>query len=66
MNIWDALEQAEKNAKDYDPVVIIKRNRTKIYAVMEFDSWIELTRSIINAGHVKKRARRNADNSDID
>ena len=66
MNIWDALEQAAKNAQEYDPVVIIKRNRTKVYAVMEFDAWIELTRSIINAGHVKKRTRRHADNSDAD
>ena len=42
LNIWDSLSQAEENAGDYDPVVIFKRNRSKTYAVVNIDKFIEL------------------------
>lgn len=35
LNIWGAIEQAERNAKDLTPMVIITRNRSKMYAVIE-------------------------------
>ena len=42
LNIWSSLEQAETNAGDYDPVLIFKRNRSKTYAVVNIDKFIEL------------------------
>ena len=42
LNIWSALEQAENNSGDYDPVLIFKRNRTKTYAVLELKDFIKL------------------------
>ena len=42
LNIWSSLEQAETNAGDYDPVLIFKRNRTKTYAVINIEKFIEL------------------------
>ena len=45
LNVWKALEQAETNAEKGTPVVIIKRNRSKVYAVMEVEEWVELIRS---------------------
>ena len=42
LNIWSALEQAEENSGDHAPLVIFKRNRTKTYAVLEFDKLLEL------------------------
>ena len=42
INIWSSLEQAETNAGDYDPVLIFKRNRSKTYAVVNIDKFIEL------------------------
>ena len=42
LNIWDSLSQAEENAGDYDPVLIFKRNRSKTYAVVNIDKFIEL------------------------
>jgi hypothetical protein len=45
INVWKALEQAESNAENRTPVVIIKRNRSKVYAVMEAEEWINLIRS---------------------
>ena len=42
LNIWSALEQAEENSGDHSPLVIFKRNRSKTYAVLEFDKLLEL------------------------
>ena len=42
LNIWSALEQAEENSGNHVPLVIFKRNRTKTYAVLEFDKLLEL------------------------
>ena len=42
LNIWGALEQAEDNSGNHTPLVIFKRNRTKTYAVLEFDKLLEL------------------------
>ena len=42
LNIWSALEQAEENSGNHTPLVIFKRNRTKTYAVLEFDKLLEL------------------------
>ena len=42
LNIWDSLSQAEENAGDYIPVLIFKRNRSKTYAVLNVEKFIEL------------------------
>ena len=42
LNIWSSLEQAEKNSGNHTPLVIFKRNRSKTYAVLEFDRLLEL------------------------
>ena len=42
LNIWDSLNQAEENSGDYDPVLIFKRNRSKTYAVVNVEKFIEL------------------------
>jgi len=42
LNIWSALKQAERNAGDNVPVVIYKRNRSKIYITLEFEKLLEL------------------------
>ena len=42
LNIWSTLEQAETNTPDgATPVAVIKRNRSKVYVIMEFDAWIK-------------------------
>ena len=35
-------KQAEKNCGVYDPVLIFKRNRSKTYAVINIEKFIEL------------------------
>lgn len=42
LNLWASLEQCEGNAEDRDPVLVIKRNRSKVYAVIEFDKFIKI------------------------
>ena len=42
LNIWSSLEQAEENSGKHSPLVIFKRNRTKTYAVLEFNKLLEL------------------------
>jgi len=42
INIWESLNQAEENSGDYAPVLIFKRNRSKTYAVLELEDFIDL------------------------
>ena len=42
LNIWESLNQAEDNSNGYDPVLIFKRNRTKTYACVDFDLFLNL------------------------
>ena len=42
LNVWSSLEQAESNSGKHIPLLIFKRNRTKTYAVLEFDKLLEL------------------------
>jgi hypothetical protein len=44
LNLWKALEQAKDNSDDRTPVLIMKRNRTKTYAVIEAKKFFELMR----------------------
>ena len=42
LNIWEALDQAEGNSGKHTPLVLIKRNRSKTYAVLEFKELLKL------------------------
>ena len=42
LDLWKSLEQAEGNSEDRTPVLVIKRNRSKTYAVIEADHFIDL------------------------
>ena len=42
LNIWSSIEQAENNSGNHTPLVIFKRNRTKTYAILEFDELLKL------------------------
>tara|TARA_E500000331_G_scaffold319602_1_gene332449 strand:+ start:22 stop:408 length:387 start_codon:yes stop_codon:yes gene_type:complete len=47
LNLWKALEQCETNCEDREPVLVIKRNRTKTYAIIEFDSFANLIKETV-------------------
>ena len=43
LNIWSAIQQAEDNSKEGRiPLLVFSRNRSKTYAVLEFDKLLEL------------------------
>ena len=42
--LWDALEQARRDAGDNIPVVMHRRNDCPWVAVMELEDWIKLYR----------------------
>lgn len=42
LNIWEALEQGENNAKGHIPVLIFRRNRSKTYICLEFEKFLKL------------------------
>ena len=42
LNVWQALNQADGNSRNHEPVLVFKRNRSKIYAVVEFDHLLKL------------------------
>ena len=42
LNLWKALEQCESNCEDRNPVLVIKRNRSDVYAVIKFDNFLNL------------------------
>lgn len=43
LNIWNALAQSERDAGDNEmPIVIFKRNRSKVYVAMGFEDYITL------------------------
>lgn len=42
LNLWDALRQCEGNAKGHIPLVVVSKNRSKTYAVVEFETFMQL------------------------
>ena len=42
LNIWESLSQAEGNADDRIPILVFKRNRTKTYAAIELEAFLNL------------------------
>jgi len=43
LNLWDSIAQAEANAvQGRIPLVVFKRNRSEIYAIIKFDHLLEL------------------------
>ena len=42
LDLWKSLEQAFDNSGNRQPVLIIKRNRSRVYAVVEYDAFLDL------------------------
>ena len=42
LDLWKSLEQALENSRGRRPVLVIKRNRSQVYAVIEFDAFLDL------------------------
>lgn len=42
VNVWKAYEQATENCKGYEPLVVIKRNRTKPLVLVDAEYFVQL------------------------
>lgn len=42
LNVWDAYDQAVTNAGDYEPIVVMKKNRKKPLVVVDAEYFIKL------------------------
>ena len=42
LNVWDAIKQCEGNSDGRTPVLIFKRNRSKVYAIVSFENLLKL------------------------
>jgi len=42
VNIWKSYEQAQENSKDYEPVVVLKRNNTKPLILVDAEYFVRL------------------------
>jgi len=50
VNVWKSYEQAESNCKGYEPLLVIKRNRSKPLVVMDAQAFIHLHTRIHTEG----------------
>ena len=42
LNVWEAYKQAEDNSGNYEPVVVIKRNKVKPLVVVDAEYFVSL------------------------
>ena len=41
LNVWEAYKQAEENSKDYEPVVVMKKNNHKTLVVIDAEHFVK-------------------------
>ena len=46
LDLWKSLAQADGNSDDRDPVLVMKRNQSKTYAIVELNTFINLIREV--------------------
>lgn len=46
ISIWSAIEQAKSNADENDILVVFSRNHSPIYAVLEFETLLEIVQNL--------------------
>lgn len=42
LNVWDAYDQAKANCKDYEPIVVMKKNGKKPLVVIDAEYFVRL------------------------
>ena len=45
-NVWDAYDQAIANSGDYEPLLVMKKNRKKPLVVMDAEAFISLFKDL--------------------
>ena len=42
VNVWEAYKQAEENSKNYEPVVVMKKNNHKTLVVIDAEHFVKI------------------------
>ena len=42
LNVWEAYQLAEENSKDYEPVVVMKKNNHKTLVVLDAEHFVKI------------------------
>ena len=42
LNVWDAYKQASENSKDYEPLVVMKKNNQKALVVLDAEHFVQI------------------------
>ena len=50
INIWKSLEQSEQTKREGTPLLVFKRNNSKVYCTLEFNYFMELIRRASEKG----------------
>ena len=48
VNVWKSYEQAKENSKDYEPIVVLKRNKTKPLVLVDADYFVRLHNELVD------------------
>tara|TARA_R100000426_G_scaffold5373_1_gene7574 strand:- start:656 stop:1003 length:348 start_codon:yes stop_codon:yes gene_type:complete len=46
LNVWKSYDQAQNNCKGYEPLLVIKRNRSKVLVVLDAEYFVRLHSSM--------------------
>ena len=46
VNVWESYKQAEDNSKDYEPVVVIKRNNSKQLVLVDAEYFVSMFKKL--------------------
>ena len=48
LNVWKAYEQAQENSGDYEPIVVLKRNKSKPLVLIDADYFVRLHNELVD------------------
>lgn len=46
LNVWEAYKQASENSKNYEPIVVMKRNNSKTLVVLDAEKFVKLCQEL--------------------
>ena len=46
LNVWEAYNQAKENSKDYEPIVVMKKNNQKALVVLDAEKFVEICQNL--------------------
>ena len=48
VNIWKSYDQANENSGDYEPIVVLKRNKSKPLVLVDADYFVRLHNELVD------------------